>query len=231
MFPRIWPLAVRPLSPPTFLASPKSVTLGCPALVEKHVGRLQVAMNDAARMGIGDGLGRCPSQLGGFAWRQRSVADAIRQAGPVDVAHRKKVLPMSLANFVDRHDAGVVEIGRRLGLQAKPFDVLFAGQHAREDHLERDDSVEIGLPCPKYDPHAAAGNFIQQLVVAEGSRQAVVSWQVSARPGARLACKFARRQRRFVVVDDGDGRRRARPIGRLVGSAAGRQGDVVCCCR
>ena len=63
----IWPEPVSPLSPCTFLASPKSVTRGLPLPVEQDVGGLQVAVNHAALVGVFDGLADAADQLGGVA--------------------------------------------------------------------------------------------------------------------------------------------------------------------
>ena len=49
---------VSSLSPSTRLARPKSVTWGCPSRVEQDVGRLQVAVEDAALVGVVDGRRR-----------------------------------------------------------------------------------------------------------------------------------------------------------------------------
>ena len=41
------------------------------------------------------------------------------------------------------------------------------GELAGQDHLQGDDAVEADLPGPVDDAHAAAGDLLQQLVVAE----------------------------------------------------------------
>ena len=41
------------------------------------------------------------------------------------------------------------------------------GELAREDHLERDGAVEADLPRLVDDPHAAAGELVDQLIIAE----------------------------------------------------------------
>ncbi len=73
----IWPEPVKPLSPSSFFARPKSVTRGIAGLVEQDVGRLQVAVDHAALMGILDRLGHLHHQRGGFAGRQRTVRPTL----------------------------------------------------------------------------------------------------------------------------------------------------------
>src|SRR5690349_6892377 len=53
----------------------------------------------------------------------------------------------------------------RLGLQAP--DKLVTGELAEEQHLHRDNAVEADLPSSINDPHAAARDFLDQLVVAK----------------------------------------------------------------
>ncbi len=95
------------------------------------------------------------------------AARVLRQRGPLDELHREVLLALVLADLVDRHDVGMVEVGRRLGLGAEPLDVAARGEAAGEDHLERDDPVERRLPRLVDDPHPAPGDLLQQLVVAE----------------------------------------------------------------
>ena len=72
-----------------------------------------------------------------------------------------------LADLVDRHDAGMVEVGGGLGLEVEALDLVVAGELAGEDHLERDGPVQADLPGPVDHPHAAAGDLAEQLVIAE----------------------------------------------------------------
>ena len=163
----IWPEPVSPLSPSSFLASPKSVTRGLPSLVEQDVGRLQVAVDHAALVGVFDRLGDLRHQLGRLAGRQRAVGQPLREALPFDETHGEIMLPLVLADLVDRHDPGMIEIGGRLGLGVEAADVGLVGELAGEDHLERDGPVEADLPGLEDDAHAAAGELADDLVVAE----------------------------------------------------------------
>ena len=63
--PRMAPDWVSSTSASTFLASPKSVTCGWPSVVDQDVGRLEVAVEDAAGMRVGHRLGGLGDQPGG----------------------------------------------------------------------------------------------------------------------------------------------------------------------
>ena len=67
--------------------------------------------------------------------------------------------PSCCADLVDRHDAGMVEVGGGLGLDVEPLDIGFGGKLAGEDHLERDRAIEAHLPGLEDDAHAASGDF------------------------------------------------------------------------
>jgi hypothetical protein len=76
------------------------------------------------------------------------------------------VLALVLADLVDRHDVGVIQVARRLGLLAKPLDGLVI-KLVRQDHLEGHRPVEADLPAAVNDAHATLGDLGLQLVVAE----------------------------------------------------------------
>src|SRR3954469_23614307 len=71
------------------------------------------------------------------------------------------------AHLEDRHDAGMIELGRRLRLGAEATDLGRAGELPGEDHLQRDRAVEADLPGPVHDAHPAAGDLRLALIVAE----------------------------------------------------------------
>ena len=127
--------------------------------VEQDVGRLEVAVDDAALVGVVDGLGHLGHQPGRLARRQRAVGGLLGQAAALDEAHAEVVLALVLADLVDRHDVGVVEVGGRLGLDVEPLDVGLGGELAGQDHLQGDRPVEADLPGLVDDAHAAAGDL------------------------------------------------------------------------
>jgi hypothetical protein len=72
-----------------------------------------------------------------------------------------------LADLVNRHDVRVVEVGGGFRLGVEALHVTRRRQLLGEDHLEGDDPVEALLSCLVDDAHAAAGDLLQQLVIAE----------------------------------------------------------------
>ena len=135
--------------------------------VEQDVGRLEVAMHHVAGVGVADRVGDGGRELGGLVGRERPLADEIGQALALDQAHREVRPRLMLADLVDRHDPGMVELGGGLGLGAEPANLLSAGELAGEDHLQRDQPAERRLPRPIHHAHAAARDLGEDLVVAD----------------------------------------------------------------
>ncbi len=79
------------------------------------------------------------------------------------------MLPFTLADLVDRHDAGMIEGGRRFGLGVEPLHFFGGGELAGQDHLQRHDAAELHLPRLVHHAHAAAGDLGEDLVVAEAA--------------------------------------------------------------
>ena len=77
------------------------------------------------------------------------------------------MLALVLADLVNRHDPGMVEIGGCLGLDVEPLDVRVVGELSGEDHLQGDRAIERHLPGLEHDPHAAPRDLADDLVVAE----------------------------------------------------------------
>ena len=104
------------------------------------------------------------------------------------------MLAVVLADLVDRHDAGVVEQGDRLGLVPEPAQLVVAGEHAGPDHLQGDGPVEADLPGLVDDAHAAAAQLAPDLVVAEvadhgapRARPSPSAWPLPEASGAAVA--------------------------------------------
>jgi hypothetical protein len=57
----------------------------------------------------------------------------------------------------------------RLRLRLEALHLLRRRQPAGQDHLQRDEPLEADLPGLVDDTHAAAGDLLQQLVLAEGA--------------------------------------------------------------
>ncbi len=141
--------------------------------IEEDVGRLEVAVQDAVPVGLMHRPRHRGHQAGGgpaVAGQPRQVAV---EAAAVDQLHGEEGVALMPTGLVDGHDVGVIQAGQRprLGVQ-KALDLL-RRVPAGQDHLEGDDAVEADLAGLEDDTHPAAGDFLQQLVIAEAPRQGV----------------------------------------------------------
>ncbi len=60
-----------------------------------------------------------------------------------------------IANLVNLHDAGVLQVGDGLGFDFEARQVIAAGVLARQDHLQGDRAFQLQLPGLVYHAHAA----------------------------------------------------------------------------
>jgi hypothetical protein len=141
--------------------------MGVAVLVQQDVGRLEVAVNHAALVRVVDGLSHLHHERGRLAQREGSAGQALGQALPFDEAHGEIMLPLMLADLVDRHDPRMVQVGRRLGLDGEPANGDLVGELTRQDHLERYGPIQAHLAGLEDDAHAAAGDLADDLVVPE----------------------------------------------------------------
>ncbi len=192
--------------------------VGLAPLVEEDVGRLEVAVQDAALVRVVHRAGHLHHQLNKPT---RCIAWALRQTPPLDELHAEEVLPLMLADLVDGHDVRVVEVGGVFGLGAEAAQLVGAGQGAVADHLEGHQAAQRQLPRPVDDAHAAARDFPQHLVIAEAPPR---------RRGAGLAGGAAPQRRHqggdlaLVGEERLQVRRQVRVAGQVVGGVGGGAG-------
>ena len=93
--PSTWPVISQMAEPVHALGEAEVGHLGMAFPVEKNVAGLQIAVNDAVRVGVGHGLRHLPDQFRSLPGRQRTVLDLIGQAATFHIAHREIVLARS----------------------------------------------------------------------------------------------------------------------------------------
>src|SRR5262249_31892321 len=124
---------------------------------EEQVGRLEVAVHDAKRMGLGDGDARLHHVVGGGGDRQRSVGDHHREVATLEQLHddvRRAVL--ELADVGHLADVLAAQPRTRAGLTEEALDDLgVPGQRVVND-LERDLLLELQVGRHRDHAHTAA---------------------------------------------------------------------------
>ena len=149
------------------------------ALLDHEVLGLEVAVDDAAFMGVVDGERRVAKEAHELGARPGPVLER----GPVDEPHRDEVAPVGLADFENRGDAGMVELRGGAGFTLEAFD--FAGVGASED-FQRDAAVEGGVErAPDLSAGAGAESLLED-ELAEAVHEQTIRRALRQRAGRRI---------------------------------------------
>ena len=99
-------------------ATPKSISLArsLPALGDQHVLRLDVAVDDGARVGMVERLAEVGADLADLAVAERTVAVELVEGLAVDQLGDEQGVAVLLTHLVEGDDARVVEPRGGLGL-------------------------------------------------------------------------------------------------------------------
>jgi hypothetical protein len=136
--------------------------------VQQDVGRLEVAVQDAALVRVVDRPGHQGEQPGAGAGVGLEVGQPAGQAAALQQRHAEvEVVPVP-ADLVDGHDVRVVQGGDRLRLLAEALDVRLGVPVGEPEHLQRHEPVRALLPGLVDHPHPALGDLLQQLVIERG---------------------------------------------------------------
>ena len=107
-------------------------------LGQQDVGRLEIAVQDAALMGGMDSLADLQHHACRFLRRLRGGGNLVLQVAPVDEFQGEKRTAVGLAGVVNLDDIGVLQVGDGLRLNFEPGDGVGAGVPAAQDHFQGD---------------------------------------------------------------------------------------------
>ncbi len=140
-----------------------------PVRGDDDVLRLDVAVHDAARVGVVERLAEVGADLADLAVAERPLAGQAGEGRALDQLGDEQRVAVLLAHLIQRDDARMVEPGRRLCLAQHPP----AGLAARLDRLDRDGPLEPPVPGLVDDAEAAAADAAldQKAVEHEGTDQ------------------------------------------------------------
>ena len=74
-----------------------------------------------------------------------TVTGQVLGTPTIDKSHRQKVLSIVLADFVNRHNARMVQLSSGLGFSTESGNLLCVGKFAGANHLQRDSAVNAFL--------------------------------------------------------------------------------------
>src|SRR5207247_2508440 len=136
--------------------------------VEQNISRLEVAMKDALDMRVL----HCTRDLGHQSHDSARVIPKapryVLHASAGCKFHAEERQPVfGFAYFIDRQDVWMIETGGCLGFAPKTGKRFARVRVKAEDAFQRDDAARMSLTCPINDAHAAVGNFLQDLIIAD----------------------------------------------------------------
>jgi hypothetical protein len=139
------------------LGQPEVGQIGVALVLDQHIGGLDVAMDQPARVGglqAGGDLRDEPGREYGI----ESTADADEglEVCALHVIHRDEEHVSLFARTVDRDDVGVPDRCRPPRLTLEALAELRLLSQLGNDHLERHDAVEVEIARAVHDSHAAA---------------------------------------------------------------------------
>lgn len=141
------------------------------ALVQEDVAGLQITVDEPRAVRVADGARDLPQHAHGAARRDAPRADLVRQRAALDEVHREEDGAVHLADLVHRDDVGMAQPRQRLRLLLEPPQELTEHEVAGAQHLHGDDAPQALLPRPVDDPHAAATELAEDLVVVRQPRR------------------------------------------------------------
>ena len=161
---------------------------------QQDVARLQVAVDDAQAVRLGDAVRQRLDQLDRLPRRPGGAGELPVQAPAIDELQLEERQAVGLAAVVDLHDVGVLQAGDGLRLGQEAAHGLVVGMGTRQDHLQDAGAFQEDLPGAVDDAHAAAAQLAQDLVAVDGgggplaaSGQRVVVWPRHGQVGRRIA--------------------------------------------
>jgi hypothetical protein len=124
------------------------------ALGDLHVLGLDVAVDDAARVGMVEGLAEVGADLADLAVGELAAVGEAGQGRALDQLGDEQCVAVLLPHLVEGDDPGMVEPGGRLGLAQHPAPRL----SPLLDRLDGDGALEAPVPGLVDDSEAAAAD-------------------------------------------------------------------------
>ena len=109
--------------------------------IHQDVLRLEIAMEDAALMGVVNGLSKNADEMCRLVGRGRMPLRPDGEIWPVHKFHREILMPVVIADFVNRDDVRMRQACRGLGFCTESLDEFRSRQRAARDHLHRDIAI------------------------------------------------------------------------------------------
>ena len=170
------------------------------------VFRFQIAMDDAARVRLGERARDLPGRPHDLGRRRPPAGcDLVAERGAVDEFRDNEQLVVGFLERVDRADA---RMGERRGgprLAPQPFALHWIACQVRSEHLERDLPSQSRIRREVHASHASAADFFDDRVRTErrsGGERGVVGEQIGHPLDNRFRQEVARASVMIQQRDD-----------------------------
>lgn len=167
--------------------------------IHENVLRLDVAMHHAAVVRVLQRIAKRRHDRQRLACGKATGGEKSAQIHPVHEFHEDEITTGGTASvFVERDDAGMVQLGERTRLLRETSGEARIGIEPRTQDFQRDDTIEVALSGAIDRPHAALAEEIEDLergkLGREFGRRGRRWRRVCARTAGGLGCKAGRKQ-------------------------------------
>ncbi len=134
---------------------------------EKHVLRLEIAVDDAARVRRREAVRYCRRDLHRITPRNRALLQPRSQCPALEQLHDRDRSVVDDGELVNREDARVREGGDRARLGLEPAAHFRIGRGVRRHDLDGNVAVEPRIARPIHLAHAARSDGLDDFVLGE----------------------------------------------------------------
>jgi hypothetical protein len=131
------------------------------------IGRLQVAVNDAAFMRRFQRLGDLSRDGHRFLQSHRSLRDPIGERQPIDKLQNERARTAGVFDAVNMRDMGMIERGEHFRLTLKPRQAIAIGREGLREDLQGDVALETSIAGAVDLTHAPSPKRRKDVVRAE----------------------------------------------------------------
>ena len=160
------PSSHRPTRASERLANPKSTIFNRPASVTDRIFCFEVAMDDAAPVRVGEGVGRLESVADNVRRRQRPFVNSLAKRSPLHVLHGDEGDVAGFGDLVDRAD---VRMAQRRGVSRLSHELCSRSSAAGRvgQRFQRDWSMKIGVVGEEHHTHPTMSDATLDAIVTE----------------------------------------------------------------
>src|SRR5262249_30943284 len=114
-----------------------------PAARQEDVRRLEVAMHDAAVVGVLHCPGQRLDQPGGFGGRRQGLSDAGGEVTALGKLQSEKRTTLIVADLANLQKVGMLQRRQGAGLAVEARQMLGVGEDAIAEHFDRDEAMVL----------------------------------------------------------------------------------------